>query len=472
MKILFLQRDPFIKFGIAALSSVLKKNNHQCELLVDNLEKDIVARAVDINPDIVAFSLTTSEYSWMREVGRRVKERLNKPIVCGGPHPTFYHEFIKEDYLDVICLGEGEEAILELVEAYKNGGDICGIRNLIVKKANRIYENELRPLIEELDSVPPPDFDIYNKYDFFKRQRNGFVLTGRGCPFQCTFCFNKLYNQMYSGKGRIIRKRKPAAVIKEIKRLIAVNSNISHINFLDDTFILSSDWLDEFLPKYAKEINLPFSCSAHANLVNEGVVRNLKRANCFSLRMGIESGNEYLRNTVLKKGVTDRQIVEAASWIRKYKLRFLVYNIFGSPGESLETALETFRLMKKIRPTYAWCSLLQPYPGTEIYEFAVKNNFLSKDYRPDKLENSYFMNTPINIEDVKEITRLQKLFALCVSLRLPVKLVKLIIKLPLSWFYEKIFQFNYALGIMRVDNLSPVLLIKTALVSKNYFKES
>jgi len=471
MKVLFLQRDPFIKFGIATLSSVLKNNNHECELLVDNLEKDIVKKAADVNPDIVAFSLTTSEYSWIREVGRKIKDKLNKPIVCGGPHPTFYREFIKEDYLDAICSGEGEGAILDLAEAYQKGQDISAISNLIVKKDGKIYENELRPLIDDLDSLPLPDFSIYGKYDFFSRQRNGFILTGRGCPFQCTFCFNKLYNKMYGGKGKIIRKRNAAAVIDEIRSLIATNTNIKYINFLDDTFILSAQWLDEFLPRYAKEINLPFSCSVHVSLVDEDLVRKLKLANCFSVRLGVESGNEYLRNTILKKGLTDKQIIESVSLIRKNKLRLLVYNILGAPGETAATALETFRLMKRLRPTYAWSSLLQPYPGTEIYEYASKNNFLNNNYELNNLENSYFMSSPIKNKDAKEISRLQKIFAFCVFLRLPERLVKLLIKLPLNWFYEKLFKLNYAIGIMRVDNLSPVLLIKTAFVSKNYFKK-
>src|SRR3989338_5287862 len=250
MKILFLQRDPFIKFGIAVLSSVLKSRNHECELLVDSLESDMVKKAVDLNPDIVAFSVTTSEYAWICEVGKKVKDKLNKPIVCGGPHPTFYRDFIKEDYLDAICLGEGEGAILDLAEAQQKGQDISAIRNLIVKKDGKIYENQLRPLIDDLDSIPLPDFSIYGKYSFFSRQKNGFILTSRGCPFQCAFCFNKIYNKMYSGKGRVIRKRKTEAVISEIKGLITANSNISYINFLDDTFILSAEWLNEFLPRY------------------------------------------------------------------------------------------------------------------------------------------------------------------------------------------------------------------------------
>lgn len=471
MKVLFLQRDPFIKFGITVLSSVLKKNNHECELLVDNLESDIVKKAVDINPDIVAFSVTTSEYAWIREVGRKIKDKLKKPIICGGPHPTFYREFIKEDYLDAICLGEGEGAILDLAEAYQKGQDISAISNLIVKKDGKIYENGLRPLIDDLDSIPLPDFSIYGKYDFFSRQRNGFILTGRGCPFQCAFCFNKLYNKMYGGKGRVIRKHKAGAVIDEIKSLTTVNTNINYINFLDDTFILSAQWLDEFLSRYAKEINLSFSCSVHVNLISEDLIRKLKSANCFSVRLGVESGNEHLRNAILKKGLTDKQIIESVSLIRKSGLRFLIYNILGAPGETTETALETFRLMKRLRPTYAWSSLLQPYPGTEIYEYASKNNFLDNDYKLDNLENSYFMSSPIKNREAKEIGRLQKIFAFCLFLRLPERLVRLLIKLSLNWFYEKLFKLNYAIGIMRVDNLSPVLLIKTALVSKNYFKK-
>ena len=301
---------------------------------------------------------------------------------------------MKEDYLDAICLGEGEGAILDLAEAQQKGQDISAIRNLIVKKDGKIYENQLRPLIDDLDSIPLPDFSIYGKYSFFSRQKNGFILTSRGCPFQCAFCFNKIYNKMYSGKGRVIRKRKTEAVISEIKGLITANSNISYINFLDDTFILSAEWLNEFLPRYAREINLPFSCSVHVNLVSEDLVSKLKSANCFSVRLGVESGNEHLRNDILKKGITNKQISDSAYLIKKHKIKFLVYSIFGAPGETLETAMDTFNLMKKVHPTYAWSSLLQPYPGTDIYEYAAKNNFLEKDYAVDRRSQLHFRAKP------------------------------------------------------------------------------
>lgn len=471
MKVLFIQRDPFVKFGITILSSILKKNFHECDILVENLEKDITKKVHAINPDIIAFSITTNEYSWMSEIGQKIRKKFKKLIICGGPYPTFYQEVINEDYLDAICIGEGEGAILDLVNILERGEDITRINNLIVKKDGQLYRNEIRPLISDLDLLPLSDISIYYRYNFFKNQKSGYILTGRGCPYQCTFCFNKSYNEMYKGKGKIIRRRQVSEVIKEIKILIKEVRNIEHINFLDDTFILSKSWLNEFLERYKIEIDLPFSCTARANLINEDIVQKLKDANCFSIRLGVESANESLRNTVLKKGITNEQIIKSTGIIKKYGIKLQIYNMLGTPGETLETAFETLELNKKIRPTYAWCSLLQPYPKTEVFEYAAKNNYFNKDYNFKNLENSYFMVTPIQLKNKKEIYNLQKIFSISVFLQLPVNLVKVLIKLPFTRVYELVFKVNYAIGILRIDNLSFWQIIKTAIYSKNYFKK-
>ncbi len=469
MKILFLQRDPFIKIGIETLSAVLKNKGHSCDILVDSLEKDMVSEALRINPEIIAFSTTTTEYSWMNEIGRKIRKEFKNLMICGGPHATFYPDVIQEDYLDLICVGEGDRAIADLADALEKKQDITNINNLIIKKEGKTYRNELGPLISDLDSLPFPDRSVYNKYKFFRDQKNKTVLTGRGCPYHCTFCFNKKYNDMYKNKGMIVRKRRSEEVIREIKQLIRENPVTKYISFADDTFVLSGAWINEFSERYKKEINLPFCCSVRANLINEDLVRNLKKANCWSIKLGIESGNEYFRNSILKKGVTDKQIMESTDMIKKYGIRLLTHNILGVPEETLETAFQTFELNKKIHPTYAWCSLMHPYPGTEIYEYMSNSDYLDKNYDFKEFGNSYFMDLPIKIANKNEISNFQKIFALGVWLRLPKKLVRALIGFRLGKFYEIIFKLNYAIGISRIHNIGFPELIKTALLSGEYF---
>jgi radical SAM superfamily enzyme YgiQ (UPF0313 family) len=431
----------------------------------------VINKAVEFRPDIIAFSITTGEYSWMSVLARKAKAHIDVPVICGGAHPTFYPDVIKDPSIDIICRGEGEGAILDLVSAMVAGRETTGIRNLMVKKDGRTYSNDLRPLIEDLDSIPYADRNIYDKYSFFREQKQKHRLTARGCPFQCSFCFNRLYNEMYRNKGKVVRRRSVRHVIDEIGELKANSPGLGHIFFLDDTFILSEDWVDEFLDIYKKEIRLPFSCTARANLITRDLVQRMKDARCFSIRLGIESGDDHTRNDVLKKGVTKNQIESATAIIKEHGIRLLTYNMVGTPGETLENALKTFLLNKRIHPTYAWCSLLQPYPGTEIYEYALSNGYLSSDHNFEDMESSYFMTSPVRMENGRQIQNLQKVFALGVALRFPTSLMKFLIELPFEAIYEKMFQAVYALGISRMDNIGMRQLFRTAAVSKDYFKK-
>jgi radical SAM superfamily enzyme YgiQ (UPF0313 family) len=390
--------------------------------------------------------------------------------VCGGAHPTFYPEVINDEYLDIACVGEGEAALAQLAETLERGRDPRGIKNLIVKKDGGVFRNELRPLVDDLDTLPFADRTIYYKYAFFRDQRHAHMITSRGCPFQCSFCFNILYNEMYRGRGTVIRRRGVGNVIEELKDLKRDNPALRHIFFLDDTFVLSGEWTSEFLEAYKERIDLPFSCTARASLVTEELIRKMKDARCFSIRLGVESADANLRNNVLKKGITADEILRAATLIKNHGIRLLLYNMVGSPGETLDMALGTFELNRRLRPTYAWCSLLQPYPGTEIFEYAKKGNYLIEGHSFEKMGNSYFMTSPIKMESPREMRNLQKIFALGVFLNLPARLVRLLIKLPLEKIYGLVFQAAYALGISKMDKISLAQLARTAVFSKNYFK--
>jgi len=207
MKILFIQHDVFKNYGTMILSAILKKNGHKCDTVIDCLEKDLMKKIKSINPDIIGFSITSPRYSWTKDSAKRIKSEFRKPIVVGGPHPTFVPVIINEDFIDIVCRGEGEDAIVELLDKLENGEDITKIRNLWVKKRDKIYKNPIRNLIENLDSIPYADRDLYRKYSLLRNQNIDVFMTSRGCPYNCAFCLNKRYNELYKSKGKVLRRR-------------------------------------------------------------------------------------------------------------------------------------------------------------------------------------------------------------------------------------------------------------------------
>ena len=469
MKLLFIQSDVFKCLGTMILSAIIKKGGHKCDILIDSLEKDLMKEIKLINPDIICFSIVSTRLLWMNNLAKKIKAKFKKPILIGGTHPTFFPEIINGDFIDIICRGEGEYAILELLDKLEKGQEIIKIKNLWIKKECKIYKNPIRRLIEDLDSLPYADHSFYNKYLFLKNQNAEVFMTSRGCPYNCTFCFNKSYNDLYKGKGTVLRKRSVPNIIDEIKITISNNKKINYLVFSDDTFTLGPrNWFSEFFKKYKQEINLPFSVTTRVDLVDKEIIKMLKIAGCNSIRIGLESANPYLREKVLKKGIANEQIVNAVETIKNNRIKLQVYTILGIPGETLDNALETYELSYKINPDNAYCTLMQPYPGTEIMEIAQEQNLISRDFNFEELDSSFFNTIPLNINNEKEICNLQKLFQLGNVLRIPKSVMKYLIKVPQNKLFELIFKVNYAIGIRRIDNISWSYMINAAMHSRDF----
>ncbi|MDP2943370.1 MAG: cobalamin-dependent protein, partial [Candidatus Omnitrophota bacterium] len=185
------------------LTAVLRKEGHRVKVLVDAIEPDIMSKIRKEEPDVIAFSVTSARYSWLKGIASEIKYFSKAKIVVGGPHPTFFPELINEDFVDVICIGEGEVALSELAKRMEAGSDISGIKNLHVKEKGAIHKNEVGNLIADLDSLPYAARDVYDAYPLFGMQGTSIMLSGRGCPYRCAFCFNKKYNELYKGKGKL-----------------------------------------------------------------------------------------------------------------------------------------------------------------------------------------------------------------------------------------------------------------------------
>jgi anaerobic magnesium-protoporphyrin IX monomethyl ester cyclase len=431
MKILFIYEHEYLEpLGIMSLSSFLKKSGHQTFFFDLKLEKNHLTKIEKMRPDIIAYSITTGKHQYYQKINCELKKRFRFYSVFGGPHATFFPEFICEDGVDAVCIGEGEYPLLELADNLKDKKDHSHIRNLWIKNNGMIYKNELRPLIEDLDILPFADRGLVNKYSKYRNLHRRNVITGRGCPYNCSYCFNHAYRDIYKNKGKQIRRRSPDNVIEELK-LIKKECKPNKIHFVDDIFVMDQKWCIDLLKRYKKEIDLPFIAYVRVNHITDELASNLKDAGCITIVYAIESGNDHIRNTVLERNMSDNDIEEAVKIFKKYKLRTYSQNMLGVPDETLDMALETVEFNKKCKPDYAWCSIFQPYPRTKLWGYCLEKGYLSDEEYSD----NFYKGSILKIKNKKEIVNLHHLFSIAVAFSIPQKLLRLLIKLPVGKFY-------------------------------------
>ena len=446
MKVLFIFRDidSAEPIGVMYISALLKKNGHTVKFLWTR-GIDLLKEVIKYKPDIIGYSITTGVHKYYLKINKFLKKHYNFISIFGGPHATLFPEMINEEDVDIICRGEGEYASLELCNNLSWKKNINKIKNLWVKENKKIYKNKLRPLIKNLDELPFPDRE--SRYLTDKRNRSypaKSFITNRGCPYNCTYCFNPAFQKIYGKEWAKTRTRSPKNIVKEIEE-VKSTASLKFLQFRCSIFPSKIDWLEEFADIYSKRINLPFYCHVHVNHLNEKVICLLVKAGCKSVNMGIECGDEEYRKKVLKRSMSNQRIVEVCSLLHKYGISILADNILGLPGQNLEMDIKTFKLNVECKIDYPLAMLLQPYPGTEIGDYCIKNNYFDKDY--SKMNYNYYYSSPLkfkNPEEKKKIENFQKLFALVKEIPWTLELVKFLVKLPFKTFYNTIFRCWYA----------------------------
>ena len=474
MRVLYLQKDPFVNMGITQLVACTNAAGHESHLIIENAERNLRRAIRRIDPDIIAFSVTTGLHLWALQQAHRVKRWFPQvKTIFGGMHATFYPEMIEGDVVDVVCRGDGEDALVEYLDAVEGGHDPTGIANLWIKDdAGRVHRNPMRPLEQDLDRYPFPDRTIYDNYAFVKNQKIEGFITGRGCPDNCSFCFHVGLKKIMKGLGTYTRRKSIEYVIAEIEDFLT-RYPLRRLVFRDDTFIVGyHDYVKPLLELYRKRIGIPFSVLIRADYMTEESVRDLAESGCFAVKMGVESGNEYMRNKIMHKHLSNEQILECMGWLKKYGIMVQTSNILGSPGETLDSAWETLEFNSKLGPEHAWCSLIQPYPGTTIQDLVMKDGMLPPGFDADEFEQSYFMTTPVDVENKREISNLQKLFPLAVRYPALQPLVKEAIKLPPNQFYNFLFKAHYGFSIMRINDMEVLDFLRIGWYTRNYFSQT
>ena len=383
--------------GIGSLSAVLKAAGHQTALLYleRELGRDEFLAAVDqATPDLVAFSTTTHQYAYVAHYAAALKEaHPSLLLACGGTHPTLVPQEVSANpAFDVVSIGEGEYPLRDLVSALQRDEDYARIHNLWVRSGGEIVRNDLRPLIANLDELPYVDRQVFG-FDEILAANGGWVdmMVGRGCPYNCSYCCNHALRTRYKGLGRYVRFRSVEHVIGEL-RALQTDYAIETLNFQDDVFTLDKDWTLAFCRAYATEFDIPFWINTRVERISdEEIVKALAEAHCAGIRVGVENGNEDLRISVLKRTMSNEQIIAAFSLVQSYGIKTSTTNMIGVPGETLETIQQTIDLNRELNPDRFQFSVFYPYPMTELHDTCLAQGLI----RPGAETASYFSSTSI-----------------------------------------------------------------------------
>ncbi|MDO8125662.1 MAG: radical SAM protein [Candidatus Brocadiales bacterium] len=460
LKILFVYKqveyiDPM---GIMLLSALAKENGHRTyvNVLSDN---NLIDSIKEIKPDVVAYSAKTGEHKYYLDANEKVK-RYDKNIfaIMGGPHTTFFPEVVEKAGLDAVCIGEGDDAWPEFLEAFANGGNIHNIPNIVTRE-NRANNStpEIRLKRRDLDSLPYLDRDLFYKTTRLGRFPMRSAMASRGCPYKCTYCFNRRYNEIYSGKGKLYNRYGVSRLCAELKNL-KERWPTQFIKFYDDVFALRDDeWLIEFAEVYPKEVGLPFHCLVRADTLTEGMLLKLKKAGIQSISMSIEAGNDYVREQILDRGMTREAMIRGFGLCHKHGVYTFSNTILALPvrrdvekehnlPDAMGRDIESVDMNIRCRVTFSEFPILFPYPGTKLGQYCIDNGFFDGDY--DKLHMSYSTDSPMNCFTEKEKLmqmNLSFLGLLCVMFpRLRNITINWLIRLPLTKLYFLIFYFAKA----------------------------
>jgi len=363
--------------GLAYIASFLEKKGIKVSIIdlkVQMLDiPHIIAILKNTKPDFVGITATTVQINAALEIAKLIKDfDKNINIVMGGPHPhIFAEDLLKLDSIDYVIRGEGEYTFWELV----SGKNLSSIYGLAYKLNDDIISNPLRPPISDLDTLPFParhllPMDRYRPSPGrYRRLPATSIITSRGCPGKCTFCYTDIL-------GQATRFRSARNIADEIKDLIE-RYKIKEISFYDDTFTTSRRNVRELCSIILNEkIDITWSCMSRVDCVDKQTLQMMKNAGCHLICYGVESGDETILNNINKK-IHLEQAKEAVELTKKTKINVMASFMIGNPGETEETIKKTIRYALELDPDLYVFNITTPFPGTAMFNWAKEKSYLT-----------------------------------------------------------------------------------------------
>ena len=386
-----------ISLGLRYVSAYLKRHGHDVRMIFMCSKRD-TARA-DYSPqllgefvnhlreaDLIGVSLMTNNFVRACALTEAARQGgIKAPIVWGGTHPTVAPDESIQ-VADMVCVGEGEHPVLELVDALEAGKDPSQVGSFVVRHGDRVVRNPVMPLETHLDDLPFPDYDLQTHWiadqdklvpvrpELLRGALHRYrIETTRGCPNSCTFCNNAALSRIHRGKGKWVRMRSADNVIAEIEQIRARFPSIEEINIVDDLFFVRSEAeIERFVRRYAERVNLPLQLDAFPNLITRPKVRSLCRVPIALISMGIQSGSPDTLKNIYNRRTPLETVAEGIRIFSEARLKAEYHYLVDNPFEPDENVIETLRFAASHHrgPAIVRVFPLQFYPATPLYERA------------------------------------------------------------------------------------------------------
>jgi len=299
-------KTPMMPLGLAYIASFLQKYGFEVLIIdawAENLSFEYLEKRIkESEADIVGVYMLSPRYKEAKLTIETCRKALPKAlIIAGGPHPSAMPEQTLKDIkeLDMCVVGEGEITMKEIAEAFKNNFGFFNIKGVAIRKDKDIIINPRRDFIKNLDEMPLPARDLfplkkYRTHPPYGRNNPYFsVITSRGCPFQCAYCSKDVFLDNF-------RAVSPKKVIDEIELLI-LKYKAKEIHFYDDDFTINMKRAEEICDEIIKRrLKIAWSCTTRVDLVNESLLQKMKKAGCWLISYGVESGNQNILNSISK----------------------------------------------------------------------------------------------------------------------------------------------------------------------------
>lgn len=369
--------------GLAYIAAVLEERDYKVEILdapaLEMTSQDI-ARYIEAKKfDTIGITVYTPMYHRFKEVTEQIGPITDDiPIFVGGPHPSVLPEdtLSSNPAVDYAVIGEGEVTTVELMEAMEGKRDISSVKGIAYRKNGEIKLTSPREYIMDLDSLPFPARHLLpmDRYvpapSTYRRTPFAHMIITRGCPFNCVYCSQAVFGKKY-------RTNSPERVVEEIEHLID-RYKIKEIFFLDDIFTLNKKWANQVCDRIIEKglhKEIEWSCSSRVDTVNPELLKKMRRAGCWQIHYGVESGSQRVLDYI-KKRITLEDSRNAIKWSKEAEIETRAYFMLGLPTETREESLQTIQFALDTNPDYVKFSVTVPYPGTELHEIAKKEGSL------------------------------------------------------------------------------------------------
>lgn len=347
---------------------------------------DFVSIVNDFKPDLIAVSCTETTFLRAMQIIDQSRH-IGIKNLFGGVFPTFAPDLVMSyENVDMLCVGEGENTIIDLANSISNNENYSNVTNLWIRqKDGSILKNSVsRPV--DIDTLPAlTDVGLFGDERFYrpmggKIRRLLPVETHRGCPYTCAFCNSPAQNRLYGDgdflKGMSFFRKKSMNLVKQEIEHHIQEHHVEYIYFWADTFLAWNEKeFNEFCDMYSK-IKLPFWCQTRIETIDEEKFRKLKDVGLDRVTFGMEHGNEEFRRDVVKRDYSNEDAVNKIKIVEKLNITFSVNNIIGFPDETRELAFDTIELNRRFNSDNTSCSIFVPFHGTELHSICVEKGYL------------------------------------------------------------------------------------------------